>query len=106
MDQSGGGDNEENKIYPDLPQTDEVKSILNQLNQLKTRRSDLLAELDDIDVKIDQLQGIWFFYIFFPCNTPNEDSGIIISEVPVKQQNVQVSQIISVIDTKSLEDFL
>ena len=65
MDQSGGGDNEENKIYPELPQTDEVKSILNQLNQLKTRRSDLLAELDDIDVKIDQLQGIWLNFVDF-----------------------------------------
>ena len=62
MDQSGGGENEENKIYPELPQTDEVKSILNQLNQLKTRRSDLLAELGDIDVKIEQLQALWFLY--------------------------------------------
>ena len=96
MDQSGGGDNEENKIYPELPQTDEVKSILNQLNQLKTRRSDLLAELDDIDVKIDQLQGIRLNFVDFPCNTPDEDSDMIIfSVLDVKQHNVQGSQIIS-----------
>ena len=40
----------------ELPQTDEVKTILAQLEKFKSRRSDLQVELDEIDIKINELQ--------------------------------------------------
>ena len=46
----------------ELPQTDEVKTILNQLSQLKTKRTDLQNELAEVEIKINELQ-VWFFKI-------------------------------------------
>ena len=41
----------------ELPQTDEVKTILNQLSQLKTKRTDLQNELAEVEIKINELQA-------------------------------------------------
>ena len=46
----------------ELPQTDEVKTILNQLSQLKTKRTDLQNELAEVEIKINELQ-VWFFKV-------------------------------------------
>ena len=40
----------------ELPQTDEVKTILNQLSLLKTKRTDLQNELAEVELKINELQ--------------------------------------------------
>ena len=49
----------------ELPQTDEVKTILNQLSQLKTKRTDLQNELAEVELKINELQVCFQIYTFF-----------------------------------------
>jgi hypothetical protein len=58
----------------EYPQTDEVKTILNEIAELRHRKEALTRELTDIDLKMDRLQD----QLVKEKNRTSSVSGIII----------------------------